>query len=101
MYPNKEFSLIMGGDNLETIEKWKNYQFILENYPIFVYPRPSCDINKWLIYPTIHITDSPFIDISSSYIRNQISQSKSIRYIVPEEVIKYINEMHFYKKTNS
>ncbi len=97
-YPNKEFSLIMGGDNLETIEKWKNYQFILDNYPIFVYPRPGCVIDKWLVHPNVHITNSPFMDISSSYIRSQISQSKSIRYIVPEEVAKYIDEMHFYRK---
>ncbi|MEI6346406.1 MAG: nicotinate (nicotinamide) nucleotide adenylyltransferase [Bacteroidota bacterium] len=96
-YPQKQFSLIMGADNLETIEKWKNYQHILDNFPIYVYPRPNAKIEKWNCFPSIHITDSPMIDLSSSFIRKQISDGKSIRYLMPDEVIKYIEEMHFYK----
>lgn len=98
LYPNKEFCLIMGGDNLETIEKWKNYQFILDNFSIYVYPRPNSEVEKWDGRPNIHITNAPFMDISSSFIRAQIVENKSIRYILPDDVIQYIEEMHFYSK---
>jgi len=96
-YPNKQFCLIMGGDNLESIEKWKNYHFILDNYTIYVYPRPDTEISKWLQMPNIHLTNAPLMDISSSFIRKQIAHGKSIRYITPDAVIKYIDEMHFYE----
>lgn len=96
-YPTKEFCLIMGGDNLESIEKWKNYQVILDHYSIYVYPRPNSQIDSWLSMPNIKITDAPFMDISSSFIRKQIAESKSIRYLTPDTVIKYIDEMHFYE----
>ncbi len=98
LYPNKEFCLIMGGDNLESIEKWKNYHFILENYTIYIYPRPDTDISKWLQMANVHLTNAPLMDISSSFIRKQIAWGKSIRYITPDVVIKYIEEMHFYKE---
>ena len=97
-YPQKKFSLIMGADNLETLEKWKNYQHILDNYAIYVYPRPQANIDKWLDFQTIYITNAPMMDISSSFIRKQISEGKSIKYMTPDPVITYIEEMHFYKK---
>jgi nicotinate-nucleotide adenylyltransferase len=96
-YPNKEFGLIMGGDNLESIEKWKNYRLILENHEVYVYPRPNADLSKWRQIPNIHFTDAPLMEISSSFIRKQIAEGKSIRYITPDAVIRYIDEMHFYK----
>lgn len=96
-YPEKEFCLIMGADNLSTIEKWKNHQFILENYAIYIYPRPNVDIDRWNSTQNIHITEAPMMDISASFVRKQIAQGKSIRYITPDAVINYIEEMHFYK----
>lgn len=96
-YPNKQFCLIMGGDNLESIEKWKNYRVILENHEVYVYPRPNSDLLKWRQNPNIHFTDAPLMEISSSFIRKQITEGKSIRYITPDAVIQYIDEMHFYK----
>ncbi len=97
LHPTKEFRLIMGGDNLESIEKWKNYQFILDHYAIHVYPRPQACIDQWLTRENIHISEVPLMEISSSFIRKQILEGKSIRYITPDAVIKYIDEMHFYK----
>ena len=38
-YPKNEFSLIMGEDNLKSFHKWKNYEVILQNHDIYVYPR--------------------------------------------------------------
>ena len=98
LYPNKEFCLIMGGDNLESIEKWKNYQSIVDNYDIYVYPRPNTEIKKWESLNNIHFLDVPLMELSSSFIRNQIMEGKNIRYMTPDAVIQYIEDMHFYKK---
>lgn len=98
LYPNKEFCLIMGGDNLESIEKWKNHQSIVDNYDIYVYPRPNADIKKWETLNNIHFLNVPLMELSSSFIRKQIMEGKNIRYITPDTVIQYIEDMHFYKK---
>ena len=86
----------MGGDNLENIHKWKNYLEILENYPIFVYPRPK----KNPLIPEkgkIHLVDAPLMEISASFIRNAVKSGKDIRYFLPEKVFQYLDEMNLYK----
>lgn len=96
-YPEKEFCLIMGADNLTTLEKWKNHQFILDHYALYIYPRPNVNIDPWHSAQNIHITEAPMMDISASFIRKQIAQGRSIRYLTPDAVIKYLDEMHFYR----
>ncbi|MGI6319623.1 MAG: nicotinate (nicotinamide) nucleotide adenylyltransferase [Bacteroidales bacterium] len=96
-YPNYEFCLIMGADNLQNIRKWKNYQVILDNYKIYVYPRSNIQLTETDLYGNVEIVDAPQIEISASKIRKMIQNDKSIKYIVPEAVIKVIDEMMFYK----
>lgn len=96
-YPDREFSLIMGSDNMETFHKWRNYEYILENYQIYVYPRPghvNCELAS---HPNVHLVDVPMMDISSSYIRERIKQKRSVEYLLTEPVYKYLTEMHFYE----
>lgn len=95
-YPDYEFCLIMGSDNLQSIRKWKNYETILGNYDIYVYPRPNTDVLEWTSNPRIHFVDAPQMDISASNIRKLIKDKKNIKYLVPEVVEKYIDEMMFY-----
>lgn len=97
-YPNKEFSLLMGADNIATFDKWKNYDVILQHYQIYVYPRINEKPTKLAEVPNIHLTKAPIIEISSSYIRQCIKEKKEVRYLLPEGVYKYINEMMFYQK---
>lgn len=97
-YPNKEFSLIMGADNLATFDKWKNYDVILQHYQIYVYPRMNEKPTKFIELNNIHITKAPIIEISSSYIRQCIKEKKEVKYLLPENVYNYINEMMFYQK---
>ena len=88
----------MGSDNLCTFEKWRNYDYILSNYKIYVYPRPNylgCELEK---HKNVCMVQAPMMDISSSYIRGCIKDEKSIKYIVPDSVVKYIDEMNFYKQ---
>lgn len=96
-YPKNEFSLIMGADNLATIDKWKNYKEILENYHIYVYPRPSYFLQQ-SEFPNVSIVESPLMEISSSFIRSAIKDKKDIKYFLPDKAWKYLDEMNFYRR---
>ena len=96
-YPEREFCLVMGSDNLATFERWRNYQYILDNYRLLVYPRPGTEHCKLASHPSVTMVDVPMMDISSSYIRRQIAQKKDVRYLLTEPVHKYLTEMHFYE----
>ena len=99
-YTNKEFSLIMGEDNLKSLHKWKNYETILENYSIYVYPRISegeVD-HQFINHKKITRVEAPIMEISSTLIRNSVKEGKNIRPLLDSKVWKYIDEMNFYKK---
>lgn len=97
-HPEHQFALIMGGDNLGTLNKWKNYEAILKHYRVYVYKRPGYDMLTELTeHPSIQIVEFPQMDISASYIRNCAKNEISLKYLVPEPVRKYIEEMNLYK----
>ena len=96
-YPHHEFSLIMGGDNLGTFHKWKNYQGILENHNIYVYQRPGYDLGELQDHERITILEAPLLTISASYIRKQVKEKRSIQYLVPDRVWEYIDGSSMYK----
>lgn len=97
-FPDKDFVLIMGGDNLATIQKWKNYQFILDHYFIYLYKRPKTKEGAYFNHPKVRTFEAPLLDISASYIREVIQQGKSIRYLVPDAVYEYLLNSSLYKK---
>ena len=98
LYPEREFCLIMGSDNIENFHKWRNYAYILENYHIYVYPRPGHPGGELTRHENVTMVDVPMMDISSSYIREQIRERHSVEYLLTEPVYKYLTEMHFYEK---
>ena len=99
-YPQHEFCLIMGEDNLKGLHKWKNYEVILKNHHVYVYPRISegSVAHQFTDHPKIHKVEAPIMEISSTFIRNAIKEKKNIRPLLPEGVWKYIDLMNFYKK---
>jgi nicotinate-nucleotide adenylyltransferase len=97
-YPKHTFSLIMGQDNLQSFAKWKNYEEILKNYKIYVYPRPNCGESQFDSHKNVHITQAPLMDISSTFIRNAIKEKIDVRFFMHPSVWNYIDEMNFYKK---
>lgn len=99
-YPQLEFALIMGEDNLKSFHKWKNFQSILEHHHIYVYPRVSeGTIQTQFDKSTkVHRIEAPLIQISSTHIRNGIKEGKNVQPMLPEKVWKYIDEMNFYRK---
>ncbi len=96
-YPNTEFSLLMGGDNLASLHRWKNYESILENYPIVVYSRPGQQISGNVVKGRITMLEAPQMNISSSHIRRSIADGKTVKYLMPAEAWQYLDEMNFYK----
>jgi nicotinate-nucleotide adenylyltransferase len=97
-YPKHTFTLLLGADNLESFTKWKNYEQLMELCELFVYPRPGYDGGNLKTHPRVKWIEAPLMEISATYIRNAIKEGKSIRYMLPEAVYKYISEMNFYKK---
>jgi nicotinate-nucleotide adenylyltransferase len=96
-YPKNKFSLIIGEDNLATFHKWKNYERILEQCDLLVYPRPNCEKTPFHQHPKVKITAAPQVEISSTFIRNAIKENKNVQYFVPEKVWKYMMDMGYYK----
>lgn len=97
-YASHNFILIMGSDNLNTFHKWKNYETILHDYGIYVYPRLKCEGKPIISLEKIKHIEAPVIEISSSFIRKSIKDKKDIRYFLHPKVYDYIMEMHFYEK---
>jgi len=97
-HPGHRFKIIMGSDNLENFHKWKNYETIVENYGVIVYPRPGFDRSKVRSHPNISIAENaPLMEISSSFIRRAIKAGKDVRHFLPPNVHGYIEEMNFYR----
>lgn len=98
-YPEYQFILIMGEDNLKTLHKWKNYEMLLENYPVYCYPRiyKQMEGEQKPIKGNIHYIDAPVVEVSSTFIRKSIKQRKDIRAMLPPGVWTYIDKMNFYK----
>ena len=96
-YPEHKFSIIMGSDSYQNLDKWKNFETIVSNYSIYVYKREGHEINKfWGGEPVI--LNAPLIQVSATQIRDHIKNSKSIRYLVPEIVREEIETRKFYKQ---
>ena len=100
LYKDKDFSLIMGEDNLKSFHKWKNFETILEHHKIYVYPRISEGIiaTQFDEHPKIHKIAAPIVQVSSTMIRNGIKDGKNIKPMLTKEVWSYIDEMNFYRK---
>ncbi|MFZ9503604.1 MAG: nicotinate (nicotinamide) nucleotide adenylyltransferase [Cyclobacteriaceae bacterium] len=95
-FPEKEFKLIIGQDNLESFHKWKGPDLILDRYSLLVYPRPGAKENELMQHPRVKMINAPLIDISATFIRDLIQKQKSIRYLVPEVVEEIILRKGFY-----
>lgn len=81
-YPNHQFSLIMGEDNLESFTKWKNYEEILKNHKLYVYPRPNSNSGELKTHSSVIMTEAPLMEISSTMIRHAIKNKKDVSFFV-------------------
>ena len=108
-HPKNEFSLLMGEDNLRTFHKWYNYEEIIDNHKIYVYPRVLTEQEKTVVekskgiaavleHKNVILCDEvPVMKISSSFIRKAIKNGNDVQYLLSEPVLKYVDEMNFYR----
>lgn len=96
-YPEREFSLIMGSDNLPTLPKWKNADIILRDFTIHVYNRPDYPAGELGSHPSVRLHTAPLMHLSATYIREAIQAGHSIRYLVPEAVAKELDATGLYR----
>ena len=95
-YPGHTFRIIIGQDNLVSFKKWKNYDIILENYGLIVYPRPHTKPTELKEHKNVTFVEAPKIDISASFIRRNVKLGKSIKYLVPDKVAEFISDRKLY-----
>lgn len=97
-YPQNNFSLIMGEDNLESLNKWKNYEVLLERYQIFVYPRVyhNKQESEFLKHPSVLKIDAPIVELSSTFIRDAIRNKKNVKPLLPDKVWEHIDKNLYY-----
>jgi len=95
-YPQNQFSIIVGSDGFQNIEKWKNSEILLKNYPIIIYQRPGFKVKAEMVSKNVTLLKAPFLEISSTQIREMIRQKKSIRYLVPDIVMEEIERQQYY-----
>ena len=95
-YPEYEFAIIMGSDGFQNLDKWKNYQLLVKNYPFYIYKRPGFEVTE-TFGANVIILNAPLLDISSTAIRNMVKEKKSIRFLVPDAVKEEIERNAYYR----
>lgn len=96
-YPTHKFDIVLGSDGFQNIMKWKNADFIIQNYELIVYKRPGFEIIN-SCNAKIKEIDGPLLLLSSTYIRKLIKENKSIKYLVPDLVNEEIIARGYYGK---
>ncbi|MBC7722746.1 MAG: nicotinate-nucleotide adenylyltransferase [Pedobacter sp.] len=96
-YPTNSFSVIMGSDSFRNIGKWKNFEILLKNYSLIIYPRPNFPIQNEKISQNIRVLNAPLLEISATAIREAVKNNKSIRYLVSDNVCDEIENAGYYK----
>ncbi|HLV23751.1 MAG TPA: nicotinate (nicotinamide) nucleotide adenylyltransferase [Moheibacter sp.] len=96
-YPEHDFCLIMGMDNLKGFHKWKNYEQILKNYSVYVYPRIGSEAGEWLNHEKFNFIEAPIMEISSTFIRKAIKEKKNVNPMLPDKVWEYMDGSSMYR----
>ena len=95
--PDAEFVFICGMDSLQNFKNWREYQRILDNYELLVFPRKGYDGGELINYPSVTVLKTPIIEISSTFIRQCIKEGRDVRHFMPENAFLYMKENHFYE----
>jgi len=89
---------VVGADSILEIFTWHQPERLLASRSLVVVPRPGCDLRDMdpQVAKQVTVVQTPLIEISSSDIRRRVSEGRSIRYLVPEEVAAYIHQHRLY-----
>ena len=96
-HPDCEFIFICGMDSLQNLKNWREYQKILDNYELLVFPREGFDGGDLINYPSVNVLKTPIIEVSSTFIRNCVKEGRDMRHFMPEKAFQYMQEHHFYE----
>ena len=96
-YTHTELCLLIGSDNWKIFDRWKSHDEIIENYPIYIYPRPGFPVETTILPPTVHLTHAPMMEISSTEIRDLIATGQSTEKYLPLPVHDYIVKHNLYQ----
>lgn len=96
-YPQFRFTLLIGADNWFVFKKWHEWEKILSNHDILIYPRPGYEVDTATLPPNVHyLSECPVCSISSTFIRNAIKSGHSVSHFLPEGVYPYIMKHNIY-----
>lgn len=97
-FPQHQFVLIIGADNWCKFDQWKDYNRILDEFEIMVYPRLGYDIViQEELSSKVRKLDSPIIEVSSTYVREQLKEQRNMNFYLPQDVYRYILENKLYQ----
>ncbi len=97
-HPGTRFSLIIGGDNWNQLPLWKEYERLLESYPMQIYPRPGEEVViPEALRESVQLVDAPLLEISSTFIRRSIREGKEMRAFLPEGAYELIEKNGWYR----
>lgn len=100
-YPEDEFVAVIGSDNWELFDKWKDHDKIISEFGVIVYPRPGYPRPAALPANVEWVDNPPEVMISSTFVRGEIEKGKNIRHYVTDGVLKYIKENNLYSCRSS
>ena len=95
-HPSHDFVLLMGGDNLPGLPRWRAADRLLHEFDLYVYPRPGTALPDLAAFPRARVVQAPLLDVSATFIRASIAAGLSIRYLVPAAVEQEILTQHYY-----
>ena len=96
-HPDEEFSVVMGGDSIQNVKRWKNWETLVARHDVIVYNRPGFEVPKDLPNARIRELNAPLLEISATFIRERIKAGGSVRYLLPDAVWRYIEENRYYR----
>ncbi len=95
--PQHHFRLMIGSDNWLMFQKWKDWENILSEFGLLIYPRPGYPVDTdSLPDNATYLADAPQIELSSTFIREGLRQRLSMNYFLPSSVYKYILDNNLY-----
>jgi len=97
-YPNFNFVIIIGSDNLISLDKWKDAEKIIQSFDFMIYPRPKFLVDETLLSSKIKFINAPVFEISSTMIRKGLKENRKLRYFLSKGVYDFIIENKLYRE---
>ena len=96
-YPQHRFTLIIGADNWQLFSRWRNSSDILANYSVVIYPRDGYPVDETTLPPSVRLVKTRLYNMSSTLVRQLVSEGKSARRYLNPKVASFIEQNHIYR----